>query len=132
MRLPKDESAGLVNNQQESWHFKLDKVLANASQEQVYDLCSGDVVRSVMDGYNGTVMAYGQTGAGKTHTMTGGHMGFADRGIVPRAISAIYAEDFRELDSHGRDAHIAAIVGIYDTYGADWTDLCAHVPELAA
>ncbi|OLP75108.1 Kinesin-like protein KIF22, partial [Symbiodinium microadriaticum] len=27
-----------------------------------------DVVRSVMDGYNGTVMAYGQTGAGKTHT----------------------------------------------------------------
>jgi len=92
MRLPKDESAGLVNNQQESWHFKLDKVLANASQEQVYDLCSGDVVRSVMDGYNGTVMAYGQTGAGKTHTMTGGHMGFADRGIVPRAISAIYAE----------------------------------------
>lgn len=24
--------------------------------------------------------------------MSGGHMGFADRGIVPRAISAIYAE----------------------------------------
>ena len=41
-------------------------------------------------------------------------------------------EDFRELDSHGREAHIAAIVGVYDTYGADWTDLCAHVPELAA
>ncbi|CAJ1404749.1 unnamed protein product [Effrenium voratum] len=45
-----------------------------------------------MDGYNGTVLAYGQTGAGKTHTMTGGHMGFADRGIVPRAISQIYSE----------------------------------------
>ncbi|CAJ1336551.1 unnamed protein product, partial [Effrenium voratum] len=92
MRLPKDESAGLVNNQQESWHFKLDKVLSNASQQQVYDLCSAEVVRSVMDGYNGTVLAYGQTGAGKTHTMTGGHMGFADRGIVPRAISQIYSE----------------------------------------
>ena len=24
--------------------------------------------------------------------MSGGHMGFADRGIVPRAISAIYSE----------------------------------------
>ena len=45
---------------------------------------------------------------------------------------ALPREDFRELDSHGRDAHIAAIVGIYDTYGADWTDLCAQVPELAA
>ena len=31
-----------------------------------------DVVQSVMDGYNGTVMAYGQTGAGKTHTVPQG------------------------------------------------------------
>jgi len=92
MRLPKDQTAGTVNNQQESWHFKLDKVLSNASQEQVFECCAADIVRSVMDGYNGTIMAYGQTGAGKTHTMTGGHVGFADRGIVPRAISLIYAE----------------------------------------
>merc|ERR1719174_865502 len=67
-------------------------VMVNASQEQVFELCAADVVRSVMDGYNGTVMAYGQTGAGKTHTMTGGHVGFADRGVVPRAISLIYSE----------------------------------------
>jgi len=92
MRLPKDETAGHVNNQQEAWHFKLDKVLSNASQEQVFECCAADVVRSVMDGYNGTILAYGQTGAGKTHTMTGGHVGFADRGIVPRAISLIFSE----------------------------------------
>lgn len=92
MRLPKDATAGPVNNQQESWHFKVDKVMATASQEQVFEQCAQEVVRSVMDGYNGTVMAYGQTGAGKTHTMTGGHVGFADRGIVPRAISLIYTE----------------------------------------
>ena len=30
-----------------------------------------DVVAHVLSGYNGTVLAYGQTGAGKTHTMTG-------------------------------------------------------------
>ena len=41
-------------------------------------------------------------------------------------------EDFRELDSHGRDEHIGAIVGTYDNYGCDWSDLCAQVPELAA
>lgn len=92
MRLPKDAEGGYVNNQQESWSFKLDKVLSNASQEQVFEGCASDVVRSVMDGFNGTIMAYGQTGAGKTHTMTGGHAGFLDRGIVPRAISLIYAE----------------------------------------
>jgi len=92
MRLPKDQASGHVNNQQESWHFKLDKVMANATQEQVFDCCAADVARSVMDGYNGTLMAYGQTGAGKTHTMTGGHVGFQDRGIVARSISLIYAE----------------------------------------
>lgn len=92
MRLPKEEAKGAVNNQQESWHFKVDKVLVNASQEQVFESCATDVVKSVMDGYNGTILAYGQTGAGKTHTMTGGHVGFADRGIVPRSISKIYSE----------------------------------------
>jgi len=92
MRLPKEETAGSVNNQKESWHFKVDKLLSNASQEQVFECSAQDVTRSVMDGYNGTILTYGQTGAGKTHTMTGGHVGFADRGIVPRAISLIYAE----------------------------------------
>ena len=28
-------------------------------------------------------------------------------------------EDYRELDSHGRDGHIGAIVGTYDKYGSD-------------
>merc|ERR1719158_2033681 len=92
MRVPREEEKGAVNNQQESWHFKVDKVLVNASQETVFEVCARDVVKSVMDGYNGTILAYGQTGAGKTHTMTGGHVGFADRGIVPRAISKIYSE----------------------------------------
>jgi kinesin family protein 6/9 len=92
MRVPKEDSKGHVNNQQESWHFNVDKVLVNASQESVFETCASDVVKSVMDGYNGTIMAYGQTGAGKTHTMTGGHVGFQDRGVVPRCISKIYAE----------------------------------------
>jgi len=92
MKSAKEETQGAVNNQQESWHFKVDKVLVNASQEQVFETCCADVVKSIMDGYNGCIMAYGQTGAGKTHTMTGGHVGFADRGVVPRCISKIYAE----------------------------------------
>lgn len=40
------------------------------------------IVHAVLeDGYNGTIMAYGQTSAGKTHTMFGTG---AQRGIVPR------------------------------------------------
>jgi kinesin family protein 6/9 len=92
MHLPRDAEQGPVNNQQESWHFKLDRVMVNASQEQVFTTVATDIIKAVMDGYNGTILAYGQTGAGKTHTMTGGHAGFADRGMVPRCISAIYSE----------------------------------------
>lgn len=92
MFLGKSESAGPVNNQQESWHFKLDKILVNASQEAVFGCCAMDVIHSVMEGYNGTLMAYGQTGAGKTFTMTGGSTSFQHRGLIPRSISLIYQE----------------------------------------
>jgi len=30
------------------------------------------LVENVLEGYNGTIFAYGQTGCGKTYTMTGG------------------------------------------------------------
>lgn len=29
------------------------------------------IVQNVLEGYNGTIFAYGQTGTGKTHTMAG-------------------------------------------------------------
>lgn len=53
-----------------------------------------DVVcfQSVLEGYNGTVMAYGQTGTGKTFTL--GRLGeedCADRGIMVRAMEDILA-----------------------------------------
>lgn len=34
-------------------------------QKHIYDVCASDLVMSVMNGYNGTIFAYGQTGAGK-------------------------------------------------------------------
>jgi len=97
LALPK-EDIGHVNGPQSEddkfnkMEFKVNKVLQSASQEQVFECCAREVVQSVMKGYNGTILAYGQTGAGKTHTMTGGHVGFEDRGVVPRAISHIYQE----------------------------------------
>src|SRR5690554_1404647 len=38
---------------------------------QVYDSAARPIVRSVLEGYNGTIFAYGQTSAGKTFTMLG-------------------------------------------------------------
>ena len=37
----------------------------------MYDGAARPVVDSVLEGFNGTIFAYGQTGTGKTHTMVG-------------------------------------------------------------
>ena len=47
------------------------QVLHNASQEEVYDYCAQEITSRLKEGYNGTIMAYGETGAGKTYTMSG-------------------------------------------------------------
>ncbi|XP_066547507.1 kinesin-like protein KIF18A, partial [Amia ocellicauda] len=52
--------------------FIFDNVLPeNSTQLDVFESSIKGVVDSVLNGYNGTVFAYGATGAGKTHTMLG-------------------------------------------------------------
>lgn len=41
------------------------------TSRDLFDAAAKSMVQSVVDGYNGTVFAYGQTAAGKTHTMQG-------------------------------------------------------------
>jgi len=44
--IPKDESQGYVNHQQEHWQFQFSKVLLNVSQEIVFDLTCKDIIHS--------------------------------------------------------------------------------------
>ncbi|XP_034853166.1 kinesin-like protein KIF9 isoform X6 [Mirounga angustirostris] len=98
IHLKKDLQRGVVNNKQTDWSFKLDGVLHNASQDLVYETVAKDVVAQALDGYNGTIMCYGQTGAGKTYTMTGATENYKHRGILPRALQQ--GETNRIIASH--------------------------------
>ncbi|PWY91113.1 kinesin-domain-containing protein [Aspergillus heteromorphus CBS 117.55] len=52
--------------------FAFDRIFdQNASQGEVYEATTRNLLDSVLDGYNATVFAYGATGCGKTHTITG-------------------------------------------------------------
>ena len=82
---------GVVNNACEHYSFKFDDVLHNASQDDTYDSTCQGVISNVLQGYNATVLVYGQTGAGKTYTMTGGE-NFKTRGLIPRAITDLFFE----------------------------------------
>ena len=90
VQIPKKEEGGAVNNQQEQWRFRFDKILHNASQDEVFDNCTRDIVKSVVEGFNGTVLVYGQTGSGKTFTMSGSSQNYKYRGIIPRAINQVF------------------------------------------
>ena len=62
----------------------------NSTQRSVYDESAFPLVESVIEGYNGTIFAYGQTGCGKTHTMMGYKDDPAERGIIPNAFEHIF------------------------------------------
>lgn len=49
-----------VPSRNDVFHFKFDRILHNAPQERIFDDCVRDIITSVLDGYNGTVMVYGQ------------------------------------------------------------------------
>ncbi|KAJ0177207.1 hypothetical protein K1T71_007216 [Dendrolimus kikuchii] len=53
-------------------HYVYDRVFGeDSTQEEVYDTVCGPLVTDTLKGFAGAVFAYGATGAGKTHTMTG-------------------------------------------------------------
>ncbi|NWW74026.1 KI21B protein, partial [Climacteris rufus] len=63
-------------------------------QERIYTTCMGKLIEGCFEGYNATVLAYGQTGAGKTYTMgTGFDLSISEeeQGIIPRAISHLFS-----------------------------------------
>jgi hypothetical protein len=47
------------------------------------------LIEQVVEGYNGTIFAYGQTGCGKTHSMIGDINSEEHRGLIPRTFQHI-------------------------------------------
>lgn len=76
--------------------FSFDRVFDKASsQEEIFEVCSRNLILGCFNGYNATILAYGQTGSGKTHSMgTGSTVGLPPEeiGIVPRVFDFIFTE----------------------------------------
>ncbi|KAL8593228.1 hypothetical protein ACOMHN_009883 [Nucella lapillus] len=63
----------------------------DSSTWELYNGVIGPIVEAAMNGYHGTVFAYGQSGSGKTYTMSGDKMNL---GIIAQAMDDIF--DFIE------------------------------------
>ena len=90
---------------------------------EVYSRTAAPVVQAVRRGVNGTVMAYGQTSSGKTHTMSGTK---EDPGVMALAVSDIFAAI--ESDRHTRRFDVRA--SYMEIYNEEIRDLLA--PEESA
>ncbi|XP_058049106.1 centromere-associated protein E [Ahaetulla prasina] len=68
--------------------FVFDRVFhSNNSTKEVYQGVTAPIIKSAVQGYNGTIFAYGQTASGKTHTI----LGTKDNpGILPMAINDVF------------------------------------------
>ncbi|KAM2157463.1 hypothetical protein ACFX1R_043037 [Malus domestica] len=91
----------LRKNNWSSESYRFDEVFTeSASQNRVYQVVAKPVVESVLSGYNGTVMAYGQTGTGKTYTVGSlGRDDASERGIMVRALEDILSTTSAASDS---------------------------------
>ncbi|KAL0249435.1 hypothetical protein GEMRC1_004667 [Eukaryota sp. GEM-RC1] len=103
---------------------------SSTSQDDVYSAGCVDVVQDVLDGYNSTIMAYGQTGTGKSFTIFGPGSDwerpeerkssrkpddpppFSQCGIVPRAILQIF--DYIEENSADTEFRVSIIMDLLD------------------
>ncbi|XP_062508897.1 kinesin-II 95 kDa subunit-like isoform X2 [Corticium candelabrum] len=70
----------------------------NSQQRELYDETFRVTVDSVLEGYNGTIFAYGQTGTGKTFTMEGVRTDSELRGVIPSSFDHVFKHIARSHD----------------------------------
>lgn len=100
-----------------TYRFTFDHVFAqHDGQQQVYELAARPAVASVLQGYNASIIAYGQTGTGKTYTMEGiyGH-----EGIVPRAVQDIFRSIGDDSDPNSQYLVRVSYLQIYNEVISD-------------
>ena len=73
------------------YRYNFDRIFTPSStQEDIYSFGVKEIIDSVLNGYNGTVLAYGQTSSGKTYTMQGEMESPQTQGIIPRMITHVF------------------------------------------
>ena len=97
------ESGGLPFSQKTASEqlYTLDRIFKpDATQQEVYDVSARPVIESVLEGFNGTVFAHGQTSSGKTYTMQGSDIYDKKyRGIIPRMVETVFEKISQKSDN---------------------------------
>lgn len=97
--------------------FGFDKIFdEDATQEEVYQATSQKLLDNVLDGFNATVFAYGATGCGKTHTISGTKQ-------HPGIIFLTMRELYEKIDALKHDKEIELTLSYLEIYNETIRDL---------
>lgn len=89
-------------------------------QKDVYDIAARPIIDSVLDGFNGTIFAYGQTSSGKTHTMQGPDISDVEnQGIIPRMVRTI----FNRIETASENIEFTVKISMCEIYNERIKDL---------
>ncbi|XP_063727331.1 kinesin-like protein KIF3A isoform X2 [Symsagittifera roscoffensis] len=109
-----------VNADEPPKTFTFDNVFSDTSkQADVYNITARKIVDNVLEGYNGTIFAYGQTGTGKTFTMEGVRSQPELRGIIPNS----FAHIFSHIRECGKTKQFLVRVSYLEIYNEEVRDL---------
>lgn len=91
----------------------------DSKQLDVYNETARPIVDKVLAGYNGTILAYGQTGTGKTYTMEGVRTEPELKGIIPNS----FAHIFGHIAKANEDVTFLVRVSYFEIYNEEIRDL---------
>ncbi|KAI0467189.1 P-loop containing nucleoside triphosphate hydrolase protein [Xylaria cf. heliscus] len=103
--------------------YNFDRVFSPAADQAViYDDVVKPILEEMLSGYNCTIFAYGQTGTGKTYTMSGdmdNTFGLLsdEAGIIPRVLHSL----FRKLDKEDTESFVKC--SFIELYNEELRDL---------
>ena len=102
--------------------FTFDRIFDwTCTQREVYEGAAKPIVDACIEGFNGTVFCYGQTGTGKTHTMEGKDEPASERGILPQAFHHV----FDAIDGAPPGADYLVRASFLEIYNENIRDLLA-------
>ena len=94
-------------------------------QGEIYAASASPIIANVLEGYNGTIFAYGQTGTGKTHTMMGLPDQQDERGIMPRSFEDVFAS----IASDSDQTQFLVRASYLEIYNEEIRDLLSKNPK---
>ncbi|KAJ6682950.1 CENTROMERE PROTEIN E [Salix koriyanagi] len=116
----------VFKEEKEECTFSFDKVFYEESmQADVYEFLALPIVKDAVKGVNGTIITYGQTGAGKTYSVEGTSILECDeqkKGLLPRVVDGLF-ECIKSADELTKYTVKLSMVEIYMEKVRDLLDL---------